>query len=1226
MADPRYDPQTVLELLSEEPTLSPEDRRTIGKIRRGETITTAEQSSFEKLLQSGIGARVLGVAASGPNESAAEVQRAMATHASRFNKDEVRSLAAQIATNKFGGDRTTMEGIFENVSRMAEVEQARRQALISSSRGKRLSTKQEAQLESIGSSASSSFGRLHQNIRGAVRDISGNRDLTPQDKERALERLRSEVGSLGSEKMESLQKSGLSSVVPALDRLRSQIDRDVADAQRQVSREFRTEWVKQVEFSAAPVKVDEEGNVQQMSTQERLASVETQAANFRQQYRETAPGTRKSLLGRTLQDAEAARYRLRVAGTREEASSIAEQSVLMPEEREPGQWHAAPLITQRDAAMSSLKGAQLLKQTLGVDAAPEQQKTANDLLRKMVDRLARIDDNIARGQEALKTAQVQSPFTSLFMKRKPGEEDTEFAERLGKQGAWNRAIGTAIFSTANAGVQATAAIKEMTFDMPRRTAGLASAVEGTQQGQFLDALSFSAQSRARFGGDILFGDRTLGRSGFDFANKAAGQEMDRRKNAEGWGLAGSGMGALAGVGQILGGIGAIGVGGWTGVGGILGAGLIASGVSSLTGSFTSAAQNTRLQESGALDFAGPFSGFAGATRNAQFQQSRDALMNQAMERNRVNIAGQEAYEQSLDTWGANIRSAGAWAVNPQDLIKARSSGINQKGVADAERKVFDDYIESVRRTSMTPEGEFTAKKMDSVIEGANAAATVERNQQRLQNIRDNAQANQDQFFAKYGMSAEEWSTKASAVNAQMGAGMGRIGAAGGEKAAQNLYGMGLAGVGSFEQLAGNAAQLASMTGRTDATGDLRKILTDAVRLGFDNSRTGQAFVQTTTNLAGQLGIRGATEVSTSLSRMTRLMGGTEQDMAMAARGMAQLPSMFEQNKTVGGLNLASFVAGGGLELQGPASQWAFEISKSPQRALKVQADIDRLQKARGKRGDNATTIEDVLKQQEFQDIDPMLRDRLLQGGFEGLKEFGQAATTGVRTMQGLSGVEGETKKLIEDIRKGRVKGADARRSIQQMRIRGTGLFLDTGATYEQAQAASLTALFGGLSEEDKKELDKQIGSRGNFASQEEQGKLDAQSAAQIRQQQAAGKAGLLAGGAFEARQKLELGDIDKLAINGKVRFQSGGATQEISAERAKAVAAGSAAKDPVETKFATFMKETTKLQAAMQQQMITSLESVMSGKTQQVYVMNFGELISDLDKTGLTIGQPGTAR
>jgi hypothetical protein len=354
------------------------------------------------------------------------------------------------------------------------------------------------------------------------------------------------------------------------------------------------------------------------------------------------------------------------------------------------------------------------------------------------------------------------------------------------------------------------------------------------------------------------------------------------------------------------------------------------------------------------------------------------------------------------------------------------------------------------------------------------------------------------------------------------------------------------------------------------------------------------------------------------------MGGTEQDMAMAARGMAQLPSMFEQNKTVGGLNLASFVAGGGLELQGPASQWAFDISKSPQRALKVQADIDRLQKARGKRPDNATTREALLNSQEFQDIDPMLRDRLIQGGFEGLKDFGQAATSGVRTMQGLSGVEAESKKILDQIRSGKLKGADAREKIKQLRIQGTGIFLNTGATYEQAQAASTTALFGGMSAKEKEEIDKLMGSRGNFASQEELGQAAAKEAAQIRQQQAAGKAGLLSGGIADSRRLLEAGDISKLAIDGKVRFQSGGATQEISAERAKDIAGGgSFTKGGVEEKFSAFMKETTKLQAAMQQQMITSLESVMSGKTQQVYVMNFGELISDLDKTGLTLSAPG---
>lgn len=1036
-----------------------------------------------------------------------------------------------------------------------------------------------------------------------LKDVTTDKSITSDERFRKIQEMQARNTAVPDALMQKINAMGPKgvSVLSEFERNRTRQERDIASANRTIMQHAGTEFRQNIEIQSAPTYIDDTGSMRTRGVAERLSSLAPQAEKLQGLLQTEKAADKQSLIKQQLTDLYSKKRQLSITGTRDSAVSIAEKMNFTPVETSPGMWSSPSLSAQRNTAQVALKEAQQLKSALGTDALPEQQKQANDLLKKMVDQLARIDNGIQQGQKELAGARVSAPIISKLMNRNDGEDDSSFAGRIAQRSGVIKGVGAAVFNTAAVATQTIAAIKAMTFDMPGRTTGVMSSSEGGLQNQFLESLTYGAQSRARFGGDILFKDPTLGRSGYAMAGKAATAELERRRSADEWALKGQGASALLGGAQLLGGVAAIAAGGLTGIGAPLGlmagSSLIAGGIGTLTGAFTGAAGNTAAQESGKLDFAGPFSGYAAATRQAQFQQARDMFMNQSLERNKVGIAAQDAYGSNLDAFAQNIRSAGAWAVEPADLVRQ-----TQKQTWNQTEGGF------VREFSKLTGVDVPGKTTTDLLTGGESRRIAEQ-----QSIQEQSQQNLEMFSSKYGMTAGEWASKVGGVSSRMGVGVGKTTADQRQSAAERLYGMGLVGLGSFEQVSANAESMANLTGRTDSTVSLEKIMSKAVKTGFDDSRTGQSFIQSSISVANALGLRG--DVSERLSMGTRLMGGTEQDMAATARGMMQLPQEFDRNKMLGGVNFASFLAGGGLGQDAVTAQNTFDISKNPDRYLKAQSDIVRVRSVIGsKGGDNREKIMSMLDSQEFKDIDPAVRDALFRGGVKGLDQFSESAGSGLKSIAGITGADERIKGLMSTLNNSKLTtkqkrfevGAAVRDASALAPLIKTGMDIDTASTaYQAALMSSMTPAQRGI-------FDKYAPAQGDYGAQKAEAEKKAQEAATIRRNEVASQAALITQGRTTAKGGLTADDI-RADADGKFRFAAGGKAMEISGDRAKAIMKGGSAEGGAESEFKKWAETTNKLQASLQTQMFSSLESVLSGRTQEVYVKNWEGLAAVMD-------------
>jgi hypothetical protein len=132
----------------------------------------------------------------------------------------------------------------------------------------------------------------------------------------------------------------------------------------------------------------------------------------------------------------------------------------------------------------------------------------------------------------------------------------------------------------------------------------------------------------------------------------------------------------------------------------------------------------------------------------------------------------------------------------------------------------------------------------------------------------------------------------------------------------NLNKMSLAGLGSFDQLAGNITALSQLSGGSSAKneGQLENILAKGVAAGFNNSRLSQSLVQTTTDIASSLNLRNVAGVTTTVLDAARAIGGgtiDERNMRDAAASIQQYAQFTGQKEgPMGMLNMAAALKSG----------------------------------------------------------------------------------------------------------------------------------------------------------------------------------------------------------------------------------------------------------------------------------------------------------------------------
>lgn len=137
---------------------------------------------------------------------------------------------------------------------------------------------------------------------------------------------------------------------------------------------------------------------------------------------------------------------------------------------------------------------------------------------------------------------------------------------------------------------------------------------------------------------------------------------------------------------------------------------------------------------------------------------------------------------------------------------------------------------------------------------------------------------------------------------------------------ENVVRTSRAGLGDLDAVMGNLSAISQVSGVQGAENysKLRQVMSDAVQLGFDKSRTAQAFIQTSTSIAENLNIRNVEAASgflgTAASIASNNIGGRANEFALreAARGIQSVAGFTGQRAGfVGGMGAMGMMEAGG---------------------------------------------------------------------------------------------------------------------------------------------------------------------------------------------------------------------------------------------------------------------------------------------------------------------------
>jgi hypothetical protein len=780
---------------------------------------------------------------------------------------------------------------------------------------------------------------------------------------------------------------------------------------------------------------------------------------------------------------------------------------------------------------------------------------------------------IIRDKKILDDVKANTPLTSLLYKQKPDESAEDYASRIGSTSAKWTMAGQGALTLANAGLQVYNAYRGQLVSAPSDTFSMQTQRMGINQGNLLNAMSYSPEAMVRYSG--LYGGFT-GQTGAKLADKLATQQTERQKAYDRTtGYTSVVQGIVGGV-MVAGGIAASA----TGAGATLGIPLIAGGLATAAGGASDLMKNPYYQSL--------MGGQLGAKADAGYQlgltKTQQDLIEADMRRKQIFTAREGSYQKGLETYSGLVDAVGARALNPIDLATGRTRDLTAetnivKGMFTNDEKGKQAFINLQKGSA----------SRDPLVE-----------QQRVAN-----QSVQDQYLSEYGVGINEFAKKAAMVTGTYGRNASR----GLVKAdTERLYGLGLAGLGSFEQQAGNLSAMNALTGQTSSIQDLEKVMTNAVKSGFDGSRTGQQFIQSSIQLTSQLGVGDVARVSGSLGAAAALMGGRERDLTAAAQGIVG-QQHFMQNRAMGGLADVAFMTSGSAT--GPMRNTLYNLNQSPAKARLVQDEIAAFQASgqnasdyissnpklatetisllRSSGGDKAqlgkfkTTlgisgniIGGMMKSFAPGDMDRIkkLKDKVANGGQlskEDVKELQSASELTADVMQGFAGIE---------------------RSETMAKI---------SSDFDPRFQKQLTALTGS----------------GDLKTQEERGKEEKRKAAVYQNMRVKSEISLMSLGAASNKENLVQSTQFKTMLGelGKQNFDfmgSGGQNLSLSGERAKELLEGK--------KTATNEAERELIKAGQQNAGTFGRNQVLSGigldtDAQKVEVTNFGQMVAMLSTT-----------
>jgi hypothetical protein len=484
---------------------------------------------------------------------------------------------------------------------------------------------------------------------------------------------------------------------------------------------------------------------------------------------------------------------------------------------------------------------------------------SNQILDRIDKKMGKLNETVDKQQKAetreQKRFEKEHPLLSRILPSRTA------AGIAGGMGAVAGALGKSLYDLTGQQLQA-----------PINTMMAQSEYIKAQQSRFMNLGSdFSGEGRLRASGNILLAGRSntsfLGKSGFDAALAVAQTntiQKGQRSILEDALKIGAG-GALTIAGGAL---------SLTGAGTIPGLAMLAAGGSMLTGGLGSAFKNDALRATGV--FGSNLKNEGIANRNLQTYGLAQSLQQAEVDQNSIYSRQIDAAEGQYAANRASIASMGSKAFTMSAMPIPGGGAANLS------------FSEAMRYAKMDPQQRelFLNGKMASNLGRGNTSW-------------DRASA--------LGMDSAEYTSAISRTQLSLG-----VRGGGGEATGNSLIRMSRSGYGSMEQLLGNMSSLSGLSGKGNSLSDLKAILGAAVSAGFDGSRLGQKFVETTTKVAGSLGLMDVGAAGRNLGLMASNFGMGERGLAQAASGLESFNKAATSNPLTSTLIDASLAARGKL--------------------------------------------------------------------------------------------------------------------------------------------------------------------------------------------------------------------------------------------------------------------------------------------------------------------------
>jgi hypothetical protein len=262
-----------------------------------------------------------------------------------------------------------------------------------------------------------------------------------------------------------------------------------------------------------------------------------------------------------------------------------------------------------------------------------------------------------------------------------------------------------------------------------------------------------------------------------------------------------------------------------------------------------------------------------------------------------------------------VENIGPFAPNT-DNFKSYANTLYEKKRSDGKARLLQERQEKLAARAFpgsTPEDEENRRRLLAM--GLPPS---------LQNIKSGEQPistkGPTSVWASFGMSQAEWIGRAAQVTDLMSdlrpgksTSVGEV-----NERTRRVLSLGFAGLGSQDQILSNLGALNQTTGQANNTQKLEQIMSQAVALGFDKSRTGQQFIGAVTDLSRSLGVTETGSMGRSLGLAATALSATgtanELSLEAAKRGVSEYASYTSQTGGfVGAMKMrAAFGAGIGF--------------------------------------------------------------------------------------------------------------------------------------------------------------------------------------------------------------------------------------------------------------------------------------------------------------------------